>query len=576
MKKNIIFVLFVVISGLFLQSCNRNASLSSAGKMSSASYDTTAFDYVYTEALKQKFLGNPGDAMKFLEQALKINPLSDAAYYEMAQISFMMSDQKNGKKFALKAASINERNIWYLIFVANIYYQEKDLDSAILFYEKAVKYFPEKEDIRLNLAGVYSEKGNNEKAEVIYSYLEEKYGINESTSLSMIKSLMNTGDFKKAEEKTLALLKKYPDVLLYNGILAEIYRSSGQKEKAIDVYNNLLEKDPGNPQTLVSLSQFLREEKDYEDLFLILNRIVLSDSIKSEDKINLFVQAIEDSSLVRARGSDLELILMVLEATKMDDYIIILLRPELYQKQNNFQEAIARLEEIITLQTENYFAWEKLLILYSEAGEWNKLYITGKECATRFNRSFLAKILYASAALEKEELSVAEEELRKARILAGSDTDSQVQVLVMEADLFYKKREFKKSYEVFQEALKLKPGDLMILNNYAYYLAEQGEDLKEAERMARIVIDNESNNTTYLDTYAWVLYKRGRFKEAQKIMEQVIGRGEKQNAEWYDHLGYIMKAQDKCIKAIEYWKEAIRLDSRKISLQKQIENCGKL
>ena len=48
------------------------------------------------------------------------------------------------------------------------------------------------------------------------------------------------------------------------------------------------------------------------------------------------------------------------------------------------------------------------------------------------------------------------------------------------------------------------------MNNYAYYLAEQNMKLKEAEEMARKVIEKEKDNTTYLDTYGWVLYKRGK------------------------------------------------------------------
>ena len=41
-----------------------------------------------------------------------------------------------------------KENIWYLTMLAGLYYQEKNIDSAIIFYEKAVKYFPEKKIFR--------------------------------------------------------------------------------------------------------------------------------------------------------------------------------------------------------------------------------------------------------------------------------------------------------------------------------------------------------------------------------------------------------------------------------------------
>jgi Tfp pilus assembly protein PilF len=371
------------------------------------------------------------------------------------------------------------------------------------------------------------------------------------------------------------LLLNSPDEIQYNGLLAEIYRNRGEKEKAMDVYNKLLEKNPGDPQTLISLSEFLMSEKQYEYIFTVLKKIVLSDSISREFKISFFSKIISDTSFIRSNGNDLELTLIVLEVDNANDDIILLLRPELLINENRISDAITRLEEIIKDRPDNYYAWERLLFLYSDTKNWDQLYVRGEECATKFNMSYVAKVLYANAAMEKEKYDVAVQELNKAKILAGNDTSKLVQVLVMDADLLYRKKEFAKSFEVFKEALKINPEDVMILNNYAYYLAEQGLELKEAERMAKYVTDKEKGNSTYLDTYAWVLYKRGRYREARKIMEDIIARNVKQDAEWYEHLGYIMKALKDCNKAKEYWQIAYKIDSRKSSLLIEIENCRK-
>lgn len=574
MKQKLLSAIFIVICCLSI-SCNRYAVLSGRGKNSAKKYDSTAFDYVFTEALKQKLMSNAGDALKYLEQCIKVNPKSDAAYYEMAQIALMLGDKSNGEKFALKAVSLNEKNIWYLTMLADIYYQEKKTDSAILFYEKAVKYFPEKDNIKLNLAGIYSENRQYDKASDLYSSLEQKYGVNETTTLAAIKNLMNCGNYTKAEEQVNKLLKKSPDDLLYNGLIAEIYRNRGEKEKAMEVYNKLVKTNPSDPQTLLYISDFLINEKQYDELFPVLNKIVLNDSIAKENKIAIFSRIISDSALIGSKANETELTLIVLEANYKNDAIVVLLRPELYQNEGNTSNAIKRLEEIISEQPDNPYAWERLLVLYSDIKDWDRLLVRGEECATKFNRSFVAKVLYADAAMEKGKLSVAEEELRKAKILAGSDTNMLIQVLVMDADVLYRKKEYSKSFETFKEALKIKPDDSMILNNYAYYLAEQGLELKEAEKMSKKVIDREKGNTTYLDTYAWVLYKQGRYKEAGKIMETIISSDNKADAEWYEHTGYIMKALKNCDKAVEYWNRAIQIDNRKSSLTKEIENCRK-
>ena len=575
MKKIEIFTWILILIIFSLQGCTKRLIPGVLNQRDESSYDSTAFYYVYIEALKQKFLGNEGDALKYLEQCIRINPSSDAAYYEIAKIAFQKKDLANAKMFALKSVKLNEKNVWYLTLLGSIYYQQRLLDSAIIYYGKAVKYFPEKENLKLTLGNFYAEKGDYSKANEIFNYFENQYGVNESTTLFLIKNLMNSGDLKGAEEKIKLLLQKDPEEILYNGILAEIYRAEGEKEKAAEIYRSLMERDSGNPQTLLSLADFLITEKEYDELFKLLDIIVLNTYITREDKISLLNRLIENDEIIKSGGEKLEMIILVMEATYKNDDIIYILRPELYQRQQNIDEAIDRLEDLIEINSENYYAWEKLLILYSEKRDYNNLFIKGNECATKFNMSFLAKILYASAALEKNELEIAQEELRKAKILAGDNKEMIVQVLTMEADLFYRKKEFTKSYEIFKEALKYSPEDMVILNNYAYYLAEQGEDLKEAERMARIVIEKEKNNGTYMDTYAWILYKRGKIKEAARIMEAIIKNGKNDDAEWCEHYGFIMKAMNQCDKAVEYWKQAQSLDNRKDYLSKEIKNCTK-
>ncbi|MCE5347948.1 MAG: tetratricopeptide repeat protein [Bacteroidales bacterium] len=527
------------------------------------------------EAIKQKLFGNGADALEYLEQCIKLNPKSDAVYYQMAQILINKGDLNNSKKFISKAISINDRNIWYLMMLANIYYQESDIDSAVICYEKAVQYFPDKADIKLILGNLYSENKNFNKAESIFDSFDEKYGVNENSTISAIKNLMSAEKYDKALIKAKLLLKESPDEIVYNGLMAEIYRGMGENNKAKEVYEKLIERNPNNPQIQLSLCDFLITQKNYNELFSLLNTILISNSVTREDKIALIVHMSETEDIVKTNSEKLLISIMVLEANYKDDDIIVLLRPDLLIKQNKLIEAKVRLEEIIKSRKENYYAWEKLLLLYLQLHDYDNLMSKGEECATLFNRSFLAKILYANGAMEKEKYSIALDELSKAEILAGDKKEYMIQVLTMQADVYYRMKDFSKAFEVFDKAVKYDDNDLTVLNNYAYYLAEQNIKLKEAEEMSRKVIEKEKGNSTYLDTYGWVLYKRGKLNEAAKVMEEIIGSGKKPDAEWYEHYGFILKKQKKCSKAIENWNIAIKLDSKKSYLIKEIENCRK-
>jgi tetratricopeptide (TPR) repeat protein len=569
-----LFVVLAILS-ISLSACSNRISPTEAKGKTNDEYDHAAFDYVYVEALKQKLMGNGGDALKYLEQCVVINPKSDASYYQMAQIVITNGDTKNGKKYAQKALTIDNENIWYLTMLAGLYYQERNIDSAIIYYEKAIKYFPDKINLQLTLGNLYSENKDYGKAGIIFDSFDKKYGINETSTIATVKNLIAEAKYDEAMVKIEALLKEYPDEILVNGLLADIYRGKGDNEKAMDVYNKLLERNPDNPQIQLSLCDFLLTEKSYSDLFRVLNIVILNGKVDRESKISLMARIIEIPELYQSSGDKLLVTLMVLEANYTEDNIVPLLRPELLLKQNKEQEAAERLEDIIKSTPENYYAWEKLLVVYLQMKDYEHLVKKGEECATKFNRSFPAKLLYANGALELKNYQLALDELKKAEILAGDNKDFMVQVLTMKADVYYRMKDYLKSFETFRLALKEDDQDLTVINNYAYYLAEQNTNLKEAEEMAHKVIEKDKGNTTFLDTYAWVLYKRGKLQEAAKIMETIIKTGNKQDAEWYEHYGFILKKQKKCNAAIENWNTAMKIDSTKTHLIKEIEDCKK-
>jgi Tfp pilus assembly protein PilF len=182
-------------------------------------------------------------------------------------------------------------------------------------------------------------------------------------------------------------------------------------------------------------------------------------------------------------------------------------------------------------------------------------------------------MLFATGALENEDFDVALEELRKADILAGDNRELKLQILTMRADVHYRSRNYDEAFSTYEEALKMDDSDLTLMNNYAYYLAEQNMNLKEAEEMAKTVISKETGNNTFLDTYAWVLYKRGKAREASRIMEKIINSGEAEDAEYYEHYGYILKSMKKCREAVVNFEKAVSLDETKLNLKEEIENC---
>jgi tetratricopeptide (TPR) repeat protein len=570
-RKSTILILILFLS-LAFGSCSKKLI---PGLKSGKEYDLAAFNYLYVDAVRMKLLGNMGEALKYFEQCLILNPQSDATYYQMAQIVLGNGDLANGKNYIKKACDLQPGNLWYNMMLAGIYHQENNLDSAIICYERTVKAYPEKENLQVSLAKLYSQNRNYDKARNLLSRLDEKHGVNESTTLTLVDNLIAEANFKEAGEKIQQLLSRDPDNIVFNGYLAAIYRHEGKPEKAREVYNQLIERNPDNPAIQLSLCEFLLSEKNFSELFDLLNIVLINNKITKEEKVSLIAELIGNKDILRDHGDKMQLAVMVLEADYKNDDILALLRPELLQNMGKREEAALRLEEIINLNPENYYAWEKLLLVYYELKDFKKLQKKGGECSTKFNRSIIAKMLYATGAMENEDFTIALEELRKAGILAGDNKELKLQVLTMKADIHYRMKNYSEAFKSYDEALKMDNSDLTVMNNYAYYLAEQDMQLKDAEQMAKTVIEKEKGNNTFLDTYAWVLYKRGKAREAAKIMERIINSESGNDAEYFEHYGYILRKLGKCRDAVKNWEKAVVLDKEKTNLIKEIENCKK-
>ena len=115
------------------------------------------------------------------------------------------------------------------------------------------------------------------------------------------------------------------------------------------------------------------------------------------------------------------------------------------------------------------------------------------------------------------------------------------------------------SFNSFDEALRYNPGNHLVLNNYAYFLALADKNLQKAEEMSSNAIRLMPSNATYLDTYAWVLFRRGEYTLALFYIEKAIAKEDGQAAEIYDHYGDILLQKDETQKAIQAWEQAIRL-----------------
>jgi tetratricopeptide (TPR) repeat protein len=533
------------------------------------------YDYMLTEALRQKYVGDVNEAARLFEKCIETDPARSVPYFELAQIYSAAGMGEKAVKYASAAARLEPDNYWYQLAAGSLFTQYEHKDSSLVYFSRALKADNRAVEVNSILAGLYAERGEAEKADSLFSILNNQGALNDDMFLMMISGLIMKGDLKEAAKRTERLIEREPDEMRYKALLADISYEAGDIEKSDSIYRSIIDKDPDNIETQLLYLMNQVYKKDYADISGFLNSVFESEVVDRERKISVAGRLLTDTAYVKENSHSLEESLIILEGKYPDDEEILSMRPLMYENAGRLDEAISRYEAIIDRVKPGFYLKERLILLYAGQEEYRKVYNLAAVYSRENNRSIIGKVYYAIAAMELEEYQVADTELKKALILAGNDDGMKVQVLSMMGDLKFRMKDPDAAFGFYEEALTLSPGEVLILNNYAYFLAEDERELKKALKMAEEVMRKEGDNPTYIDTYAWVLYKLGKHRRAWKQMQRIVDADDVNDAEILEHMGFILYELGRCEEAAEYWKTSLEKDSSKSYLEEEIKKCGK-
>jgi len=568
MKRSFILALILLV----VAGCTKKAVTGPSVREKQGGADNR-YDYILTEALRQKYVGDVNEAATLFEKCIELDKERAVPYFELAQMYSAAGMGGKSLQYASTAARLEPENYWYQLACGSLFTQYEMKDSALVYFARALKADKRAVEVNGILAGLYAEQGNMEKADSLFRTLDSEGALTEDMALMMISGLIVKDNLKEAAGRTIRLLEQHPGETRYKALLADIYFEDGQKEKSDSIYRQIIAGSPDDIESQLLYMMNLVYKKEYSGIAGFLNNVFESEVIERDRKVAVAGRLATDTVYVKENTESLAASLILLENKYPDDDEVLSIRPGMYEAAGMKEQAVARYEEILKNGRPGFFFKERLLILYVDNKEYRKAYDLATVYSRENNRSILGKVYYAMAAMELREYQVANGELDKAMILAGNNEELKVQVMSMLGDLKYRMKDYDASYKYYEDALAISPEDPLLLNNYAYFLAEGGRDLKKALKMAEKVMELDGNNPTYIDTYAWVLYKLGNHREALKEMMRIFVSGEDQDPELLEHMGFIKKALGKCDEAVGYWRSALEKDNSKTYLEEEIRKC---
>jgi tetratricopeptide (TPR) repeat protein len=127
----------------------------------------------------------------------------------------------------------------------------------------------------------------------------------------------------------------------------------------------------------------------------------------------------------------------------------------------------------------------------------------------------------------------------------------------------------------FEKILAKQPDNTSVLNNLAYFLADNNEQLDKALEYAKRAHEAAPNDGNTMDTYAYTLCQVGDYAKAEEVLQMAIQIFERESAAvaWdvYEHLGMAQEGLGQKAAACESYQQALQVAGRRISKQNREE-----
>jgi len=458
--------------------------------------------------------------------------------------------------YAEKAYELEAKNIWYQLFLAEIYQLTQDYNGALEIYEEIVSTNPDNLDYYYQLAVLYLGLGKYNQAIKTYDKIETRVGISEEIILQKHKIYLHLNNFSKAEAELKKLIDAYPGESRFYGMLAELYMSKEMKKEALEQYEKVLEIDPDNAYIHMTLADYYRKEGEHEKALNELKLGFSNPNLDVDTKVNILLSFYTINEIVTDMKEEAFELARLLVETHPDDPKVHSIYGDLLSQDQQYEKARDAFLKVITLDSSRYVVWEELLRMDLLMSDYEHLQKYGALAMELYPEQPVTILFTALAEFQLKDYEQAEKLLNRGTKLVVNNNELLAQFYMYLGDTYHALEKTDESDKAYEKSLQVKENNPYVLNNFSYYLSLRGKDLEKAEQMAKKAVTIEPENSSFQDTYGWVLYKLGRYEDAKEWIGRSLEDKENTSGEVLEHYGDVLFKLGKPKEAIRYWKQA--------------------
>ena len=170
-----------------------------------ASAQSTKFDYIFQEALRQKLANKYDAAIDLFDYCRQLDPHSGAVLYELSELYRYVKNDSLAIRSLEQACKLYPSNYWYKDKLVSLYLENRRNDEALKTVEEMARLFPEKGEVLMMLLELYEKKNDYAKMVEVLDKIEVKEGKSEQLSMEKFRLFVQMNDEKRAFEEMQAL-----------------------------------------------------------------------------------------------------------------------------------------------------------------------------------------------------------------------------------------------------------------------------------------------------------------------------------------------------------------------------------
>jgi tetratricopeptide (TPR) repeat protein len=533
----------------------------------------TKAEMFFYEGLRLKALGDYRTAGINFDKVIAIDPNQAAAFYELSQMYLEMKTPETAFIYALKATTLDPKNEWYLIAAAEASEKSGNYLKAQNFYQALIELKPEHIENYFSLANMQLARKKYKEALRTYDILSKKLGVTEELAIQKEKIWLKLNKVPKALAEIQTLIDRYPKEPKYYLLLADIFVANNTPDKAFAIYQKVLQLDSNNGYAQLELAEYYRIKKQEPMAMRYLYSAFQNPQINIDHKVSILAPYFSVIGNQSQRRRALELASFLIIAHPAEAKAFAIYADLLYQDKQLDSAKIIYLQTI-ALDKSVFAVWQNLLLLQAETQDYTGLLKTSNQAIELFPNQNFVFYLNAAAKYQAKDYAAAAVAYHQALAITFDNKEMQAQIYSGLGDVYNELKQYAKSDSFYNASLALKPDEVFVLNNYAYYLALRKEQLPKAAQMAKHANELQPNNASFEDTYAWVLFKMGNYEQALIWIELALSHSETQTATLMEHYGdilYFLTKKDAAVQAIEKWKAAKTLGTGSEQLSEKIK-----